>query len=153
MTYHNNVPLTHNQQSTLSLPIRHALSHHTILYSLPPFKLALAQKPPPQSSQLTISPHTTACRSNPLYSLPVKNPSLPATRSLQSVVISCSIDPASCVCEGEIPNMMHFPMRVRTSESQRGLRAAVAGTDADADAEAEAVDCRRAWGDETRWIC
>jgi hypothetical protein len=82
---------------------------------------------PSERSYATISPHTTSCRYRPLYSLAVRKPSLPATSSRQSVDISCSIDPASRVCCWSIPNIMHFPMRVWTSESHRGLSAAVAG--------------------------
>lgn len=46
---------------------------------------------------------------------------------LQSTAVSCNIDPASSICAGFIPKSMHFPMRVRTSDSHLGLRAAVAG--------------------------
>lgn len=59
--------------------------------------------------------------------MPVRKPSLPATSSLQSAAISFSIEPASCVWLEFMPNIMHFPIRVLTSESHRGLRAAVAG--------------------------
>jgi len=88
----------------------------------------------------TISPHTTSCRYRPLYSLPVRKPSLPATSSRQSVDISCSIEPASCVCAGLMPNIIHLPIRDLTSESHRGLSAAVAGVSLLGD-----VDWYRAW--------
>lgn len=90
-------------------------------------------------SYATISPHTTSCRYRPLYSLAVRKPSLPATSSRQSVDISCSIFPASCVCSSSMPNIIHFPIRVLTSESHRGLSAAVAGV-----SRLEVVDWNRA---------
>jgi hypothetical protein len=48
--------------------------------------------------------------------------------SLQSTAVSCNINPASSICAGLIPKLIHFPMRVRTSESHLGLSTAVAGT-------------------------
>lgn len=78
----------------------------------------------------TISPQTTSCRYNPLHGLPVRKPSLPATSSLQSSLISCNIEPASCVCSGRRPNRIHFPIRVFTSDSHRGLSLAVAAASA-----------------------
>lgn len=77
---------------------------------------------------LSISPHTTACLYNPRLSLPVRKPSLPATRSLQSRVISCSSLPALAIWCGFNPNNMHFPTLFLTSESHLGLNEAVAGS-------------------------
>lgn len=45
----------------------------------------------------------------------------------QSTAVSCNIKPASSICAGFIPKLIHLPMRVRTSESHLGLSAAVAG--------------------------
>lgn len=76
----------------------------------------------------SISPHTTACRYILRLFGPVRYPSLPATNSLQSRAISRRIPPASCVCGGVRPNVRQYPTRRLTSESQRGLREAVAAT-------------------------
>lgn len=101
-------------------------THHTVL------KNHKANQPQPSSPktvsiQRTISPQTTCCLYNPLYSCPVKNPSLPASSSRQSLDTSCSIAPASLVCASSMPNMMHFPMRARTSDSHRGDSFSVVG--------------------------
>ena len=76
----------------------------------------------------TISPHTTSCLKSPRLSLSVRNPSLPATSPLQSTAISFSIETASCVCPVYSPNIIHFPIRVLSSDSHRGLNEEVAGT-------------------------
>ena len=81
----------------------------------------------PSTVYPTISPQTTSCLYNPLYSCPVKKPSLPASSSRQSLDTSCSIDAASLVCASLMPNIMHFPIRARTSDSQRGDSFSVAG--------------------------
>ena len=70
----------------------------------------------------TISPQTTSCRHSPLLSLPVKNPSLPASSSLQSLANSCSTGPARwSTCSFWIPNCMQRPMRRISSSAMRGL--------------------------------
>jgi hypothetical protein len=89
-------------------------------------EIVLANTEPKHIQDPTISPQTTSCLYNPLHSLPVKKPSLPATNSLQSLAISFKIDPASCVCLASMPNIMHLPIRDLTSESHRGLSTAVA---------------------------
>lgn len=98
-------------------------SHHAIL-----FNTASHTRISPRTAvlvgtgaQATISPHTTSCRYRPAWSLLARNPSLPATNSLQWSAISCNTAPASCVCSCPSPKLIHLPIRERASESQRGF--------------------------------
>jgi hypothetical protein len=98
-------------------------AHHGILRDLKPVSQTLHKHGTIQYEVAhTISPHTTLCLCRPLRPLPVKNPSLPATRSLQSLAICCTILPVSSICGGFSPNKTHFPILRFTSESHRGLR-------------------------------
>jgi hypothetical protein len=104
------------------------ISHHAIL--LVPEKTCISFRPPQSTfhgGENTISPHTTACRYKPLRFSSVRNPSLPATSSRQSRVISSRTMLASLVCAVVRPNMIHFPILVLSSESHRGFREAVTG--------------------------
>ena len=80
-----------------------------------------------RSKRLTISPHTTACRYSPLLLAAVRNPSLPASNLRQSDASSCATTPAVSICAGVRPNMMHFPIRLRSSSSERAF--GVVGSD------------------------
>src|SRR4051794_14500523 len=78
--------------------------------------------------ELTIestSPQTTLCLYNSRLVLSVKNPSLPATSSLQSLAISFKIPPVSFNWSFCKPNVMHFPTRCLKSESHRELSDAI----------------------------
>jgi hypothetical protein len=68
----------------------------------------------------SISPQTTLCLNNPALFSPVKNPSLPARSSLQSLPSTAQISAAFCVCVAFIPNIIHLPIRSFVSESHRG---------------------------------
>jgi hypothetical protein len=73
---------------------------------------------------LSISPQTTLCPSKPALPGPVRNPSLPATKSLHSLPTTCKTLPAFLTCSGLNPKEVHLPILVFRSDSQRGLSAA-----------------------------
>lgn len=68
----------------------------------------------------TISPHTTLCRYKLRLFSSVRNPSLPAINSLQSLANWCRIFPASSTWLGLRPNIMHLPIRRFIMVSHRG---------------------------------
>lgn len=68
----------------------------------------------------TISPHTTLWRYRLRLFSSVKNPSLPAINSRQSLANCCKILPASSTWAGLRPNIIHFPMRRFIIVSHRG---------------------------------
>lgn len=74
-------------------------------------------------TMLSISPQTTLCRSKPALPGPVRNPSLPVTKSLHSLPTTCKILPALLTCSGFNPKEIHLPILVFKSDSQRGLSA------------------------------
>ena len=69
-------------------------------------------------TKLSISPHAISLRSSPLLP-PVRNPSLPASNSRHSVARARKTVEACEICCGEQPNMMHLPMRARSSAIHR----------------------------------
>lgn len=70
----------------------------------------------------TISPQTTPCLYSPFRHFPVKNPSLPATNSLQSLANWFRISPASLFCCGLRPNLTHLPIRAFRLDNHRESR-------------------------------